>query len=163
MKHMLNQMLNRIFLRASQASRGEATRKTRGVAHALALALCVVAAVPYAPDADAHGGRRFGYFIGGAVVGAAVFGPRYVYPAPVYYYPAPVVYPPTVTYVSPPPVVVQQAAPVVTQPVVPQVAAPPAQRLSIEERAQRLRNLCDQGLFTEQECRVRREQILQEM
>ena len=129
-------------------------------AQVLALAL-LAGAAHYAPAAEARGGHRFGYFIGGAVVGAAIFAPRYAYPAPYYYYPAPVYYPPAVTYVSPP-VVVQQAAPVVTQPAVPQTAVP-APRLSIEDRAQRLRSMCEQGLFTSEECRVRREQILQEM
>ncbi len=125
-------------------------------------------AAHYAPDAEARGGRRFGYFIGGAVVGAAVFAPRYAYPAPYYYYPAPVYFPPAVTYIAPP-VIVQQAAPAVTQPAVQQTVAPaapavnPAPRQSIEERAQRLRNMCEEGLFTSEECRVRREQILQEM
>lgn len=140
----------------SHLSRTVVTRS----AQVLALAL-LAGAAQYAPNAEARGGHRFGYFIGGAVVGAAVFGPRYVYPAPYYYYPAPVYYPPTVTYVAPP-VVVQQAAPIVTQQAVPQVVAP-APRLSIEDRAQRLRSMCEQGLFTSDECRARREQILQEM
>jgi hypothetical protein len=123
-----------------------------------------LAALPYAPDAEARG-RRAGFFVGGVVVGA-MLAPRYVYPAPYYYYPAPAViypaYPPAVTYVSPPvvvpPVVVQQQA----APVVPQAAAR-AQPLSIEDRLHRLRSVCDQGLFTESECQSRREQILQEM
>ena len=137
----------------------------RGFLHLFALTL-VVGAAHYAPDADAHGGRRFGFFIGGAVVGASVFAPRYVYPAPYYYYaPAPVYYPPTVTYINPP-VVVQQTAPVTVQPA-PQYAAPqsaaPVPTLSIEDRLRRLRSVCDQGLLTETECHTRREQILQEM
>jgi hypothetical protein len=132
-------------------------------AQVLALAL-LAGAAQYAPNAEARGGHRFGYFIGGAVVGAAMFAPRYAYPSP-YYYPAPVYYQPAVTYVTPAPVVVQQVAPIVTQPVVPQVVVPaaPVARQSIEDRAQRLRSMCEQGLFTSEECRVRREQILQEM
>ena len=142
----------------------------RGFLHLFALTL-VVGVAHYAPDADAHGGRRFGFFIGGAVVGAAVFAPRYVYPAPYYYYaPAPVYYPPTVTYINPP-VVVQQVAPVTVQPAAqqpaPQYAAPQsaarAPTLSIEDRLRRLRSVCEQGLLTESECYTRREQILQEM
>ena len=142
----------------------------RGYLHLFALTL-VAGAAHYAPDADAHGGRRFGFFIGGAVVGAAVFAPRYVYPAPYYYYPpAPVYYPPTVTYINPP-VVVQQMAPIAVQPAVPQAApqyaapqsAARAPTLSIEDRLRRLRSVCDQGLLTETECHTRREQILQEM
>ena len=137
----------------------------RGFLHLFALTL-VAGAAHYAPDADAHGGRRFGFFIGGAVVGASVFAPRYAYPAPYYYYaPAPVYYPPTVTYINPP-VVVQQMAPVTVQPA-PQSAAPqlaaPVPTLSIEDRLRRLRSVCDQGLLTSQECYTRREQILQEM
>ena len=119
----------------------------------------VLAALPYAPDAEARG-RRAGFFVGGVVVGA-VFAPRYVYPVPYYYYPAPAViypaYPPAVTYVSPPVVVQQQASPVVPQ------AIQRAQPLSIEDRLRRLHSVCDQGLFTESECQSRREQILQEM
>ena len=135
-------------------------------------ALTVLAgAAHYAPDGDAHGGRRFGFFIGGAVVGAALFAPRYVYPAPYYYYaPAPVYYPPTVTYINPP-VVVQQMAPIAVQPAVPQAApqyaapqsAARAPTLSIEDRLRRLRSVCDQGLLTAQECHTQREKILQEM
>ena len=142
----------------------------RSFLHLFALTL-VVGAAHYAPDADAHGGRRFGFFIGGAVVGASVFAPRYAYPAPSYYYaPAPVYYPPTVTYINPP-VVVQQTAPIIVQAAVPQAApqyaapqsAAPAPTLSIEDRLRRLRSVCDQGLLTSQECYTRREQILQEM
>lgn len=119
----------------------------------------VLATLPYAPDAEARG-RRVGFFVGGVVVGA-ILAPRYVYPAPYYYYPPPAViypaYPPAVTYVSPPVVVQQQAAPAVPQ------TTPRAQPLSIEDRLHRLRSVCDQGLFTESECQLRREQILQEM
>lgn len=136
----------------------------------------LLAALPYAPDAEARGGRRFGFFAGGVVVGA-VLAPRYYYPAPYYYYPPaayyppPVYYPPypTVTYVAPPVVVQQQVAPSSAQPASP--AATPAnpqqnaqtQSMSIEDRLLRLRSMCDQGLFTESECHKRREQILQEM
>ena len=136
----------------------------------LALAV-VLAALPYAPDAQAHGGRRAGFFFGGLVVGS-VFAPRYIYAAP-YYYPPPVYYapyPPAVTYVQPP-VVIQQVAP--TAPLAPaqpavQVPAPSSvaaasQTMSIEDRLRRLRSMCEQGLFTEAECHHRREQILQEM
>ncbi len=124
----------------------------------------LAATLPVSTDAEARGGRA-GFFIGGVVVGS-VFAPRYVYPAPYYYYPPPAVvyqgYPANVTYVSPP-VVVQQAAPVVPLPA-PQSAAPArAQAMSIEDRLRRLRSICEQGLFTEDECRARREQILQEM
>ncbi len=131
----------------------------------------VLAALPYAPDAEAHGGRRAGFFFGGLVVGS-VFAPRYVYAAP-YYYPPPVYYapyPPAVTYVQPP-VVIQQAAPAAplapAQPAVqgpgPSSVAAASQTMSIEDRLRRLRSMCEQGLFTEMECRNRREQILQEM
>ena len=130
----------------------------------LALAV-VLAALPYAPDAEAHGGRRAGFFFGGLVVGS-VFAPRYVYAAP-YYYPPPVYYapyPPSVTYVQPP-VVIQQAVPAApaVQGSAPSNVAAAAQTMSIEDRLRRLRSMCEQGLFTEAECHNRREQILQEM
>jgi hypothetical protein len=35
--------------------------------------------------------------------------------------------------------------------------------MTVEERLRRLRSMCDQGLFTMQECDSRRAQILQEM
>ena len=128
----------------------------------------LLAALPYAPDAGAHGSRRAGFFIGGLVVGS-VFAPRYVYSAPYYYAPPPVYYapyPPVVTYVQPP-VVIQQAAPAPVQPAA-QLSAPSnisaaSQTMSIEDRLRRLRSMCEQGLFTEMECRNRREQILQEL
>ena len=127
----------------------------------------VLAALPYAPDAEARGGRRFGFFAGGVVLGA-VLAPRYVYAAPYYYYPPVTYYPPypaTVTYVQPPPVVVQQVAPAVNQQAAPAQpnAATTSPQLSIEDRLRRLRSMCEQGLFTEFECHSRREQILQEM
>ena len=133
----------------------------------LALAV-VLAALPYAPDAEAHGGRRAGVFFGGVVLGS-VFAPRYVYAAP-YYYPPPVYYapyPPAVTYVQPP-VVIQQVAPTAPAQPAAQVPAPSSvaaasQTMSIEDRLRRLRSMCEQGLFTEAECQHRREQILQEM
>ena len=126
----------------------------------LAVLAVLLAAFPYSSNAEAHGrGHRGGYFFGGVVVGAAVFAPRYYYPAPYYYYGPPYYpYPPAVTYVAPP-VMVQPAVPVPVQP----PAQPPVSQLSIEDRLQRLRGMCDQGLVTEQECRTRREQILQEM
>lgn len=128
----------------------------------------VLAALPYAPDAEARGGRRAGFFISGLVVGS-VLAPRYVYAAPYHYYPPQVYYapyPPMVTYVSPPPVVFQQAVPAAPAHSAMQVPAPSnvastAQTLSIEDRLRRLRSLCEQGLFTEAECNNRREQILQ--
>ena len=128
----------------------------------------LLAALPYAPDAEAHGSRRAGFFIGGVVVGS-VFAPRYVYSAP-YYYPPPVYYapyPPSVTYVQPP-VVIQQTVPAApAQPAVQGSAASSvaaaAQTMSIEVRLRRLRSMCEQGLFTEAECHNRRVQILQEM
>ena len=129
----------------------------RSTASLIALA-AVLAALPYAPNAEARGGHhRAGFFVGGVVLGA-VLAPRYVYSAPYYYYPPPVYYAPypaQVTYVQPP-VVVQQVAPAA-----PLAAAP--QALGIEERLRRLRSMCEQGLFTASECQSRREQMLQEM
>ena len=133
---------------------------SRAGAHILAVA-ALLAALPYAPDAEARGGRRAGFFIGGVVLGS-VLAPRYVYAAPYYYYPPPVYYAPypaTVTYVSPPPVVIGQAVPAPA----PASVAAAAQTMSIEDRLRRLRSLCEQGLFTEAECHNRREQMLQEM
>lgn len=147
----------------------------RTAAPILALA-ALLAALPYAPDAEAHGGRRAGFFIGGVVLGS-VFAPRYVYAAP-YYYPPPVYYapyPPAVTYVQPPVVIQQIAPPAPVQFAAPAPSAPAPVRgaapsgaaanaaMSIEDRLRRLRSMCEQGLFTEAECHNRREQILQEM
>lgn len=137
----------------------------RSTASLITLA-AVLAALPYAPNAEARGGHhRAGFFAGGVVLGA-VLAPRYVYSAPYYYYPPPVYYAPypaQVTYVQPP-VVVQQVAPAVVlqaAPAAPLAAAP--QALGIEERLRRLRSMCEQGLFTASECQSRREQMLQEM
>jgi hypothetical protein len=137
----------------------------------VALALVTTAvSFTWAANAEARGGHRGGWFVGGLFVGAAL-APRYVYPAPAYYYPPayyappPVVYaPPPVVY-SPPPVVIQQAAPVYTAPA-PVYSSPApvtSQSMTVEERLRRLRSMCDQGLFTMQECDSRRHQILQEM
>jgi hypothetical protein len=136
---------------------------------ALAL-LTTVASFAWSASAEARGGHRGGWFVGGLFVGAAL-APRYVYPSPAYYYPPayyappPVVYaPPPVVY-SQPPVVIQQAAPVYTTPapVYSNPAPVTSQSMSVEERLRRLRSMCDQGLFTMQECDTRRAQILQEM
>lgn len=118
------------------------------------------AGLSFAPDAEARGWRRGGYFVGGVVVGAMI-APRVVYASP-YYYPPAVVYAPPVTYV-PPPVTYVSPAPVVVQQTAPAVQAAPSQPLSIEDRLRRLRSMCDQGLFTPGECQMRREQLLQEM
>ena len=127
---------------------------------ALLGAATLAAALQPAP-AEAHG-RRAGWFVGGLVVGAAL-APRYVYsyPAPVYYSPPPYyVAPPPVVYTSPP-VIVQQPAPAVVPPPAPAPAM--SQNLTVEQRLQRLKSMCDQGLFTPRECETRRGQILQEM
>ncbi len=117
-----------------------------------------------AAPAEAHG-RRGGYFLGGVVAGAAFSGPRYYYPPPVYhyppirpYYPPPVVYVPAPAVAAPPQVV--YTAPPVSYPLPPGVIAAP---LSFEERLVRLKNLCEQGLIPDDECRAKREQILREM
>ena len=136
----------------------------------LMLAAALFAALPCAPDAEARGGRRAGFFIGGLVVGS-VLAPRHVYAAPYFYYPPPVYYAPypaTVTYVSPPPVLIQQAAPIPPAPAPTQTTSPSnpstsSQAMSIEDRLGRLRRLCEQGLLTEAECHNRRDQILQEL
>lgn len=134
---------------------------------AVAIATAVAALLQFSIPAEAHG-RRAGWFVGGVVIGAAL-APRYVHPAPVYYRawphlyyaPPPVVYSaPTVVYTAPPAVV---APPPIVYAPPPASAAPPVQPLSIEERLRRLRNLCNEGLFTAYECAERREQILREL
>jgi hypothetical protein len=57
-----------------------------------------------------------------------------------------------------PPVVVQPAPAVVAAP---QQVQPQAS--SVEDRLRRLRNLCEQGLLTPQECQNRREEVLREL
>ena len=144
--------------------------KTRTLRNLLAasIGIATLAVALHPAPAQAHG-RRAGWFVGGLVVGAAL-APRYVYsyPAPVYY-PPPTYYvaPPAVVYTQPPvvytqpPVVVQQPAPVVAPPAAP--APSMSQTLTVEQRLQRLKSMCDQGLFTTRECETRRGQILQEM
>ena len=128
-----------------------------------ALTIGLATLLQVAPAA-AHG-RRGGYFLGGVVAGAAFSAPRYYYPPPVYqypplrpYYPPPVVYVPAPAVVAPPQVV--YTAPPVSYPPPPAFIAPP---LSFEERLVRLKNLCEQGLIPDDECRFKREQILREM
>ena len=136
----------------------------------------VALALQHATPAEARGRHAGGWFAGGLVVGA-LLAPRYAIPAPSYYYPprvyyapppvyyapAPVYYPPP-TYYSPPPVV-YSAPPVHVQPPAPIAAAPATapQAPPIEDRLRRLRSLCDQGLFSAEQCQQRSEQILQEM
>jgi len=146
---------------------------TRAGAIALAALSLAVAGLQYAPDAQArgggghhhHGGGRGGAFIGGVVIGAAIarpYYPSYYYqpyvPPPVYYTPPAAYYPPPVAYSQPGPVTyIEQPQNYVTAP----IAATP--QLPLEQRAQRLKAMCDRGLFTPQECAARREQILREM
>ena len=150
---------------------------TTSIAASAVMLVAAAAALQYAPAADArgyghgghggygghggHGGYRAGYFIGGAVLGAALIGSRYYYPPPVYYYPpAPVYYPPpAVVYSSPPPAVVYSSPPPAPQ-YAPQQYG---NNLPIDERLRQLRNLCDQALLSAQECQVRRNQILSEL
>lgn len=133
------------------------------------LVVGVALALQHATPAEARGRHGGGWFAGGLVVGA-LLAPRYAVPAPSYYYPPrvyysppPVYYPPP-TYYAPPPVV-YSAPPVYVQPPAPIAAAPSAapQALPIEDRLRRLRSLCDQGLFTADQCQQRSEQILREM
>lgn len=152
-----------------------ATSIGRRIAGALLMMTCAVGAAQYAPSALARGGHGGGHggghccgggvFFGGAIVGAAIassyfYGPSYYSPAyyPPAYYPPPYYPPPAPTtyieqqqyYTSPPP-----APPV--------AAAPPQPQLSLEQRVQRLKAMCDQHLFTPEECANRREQLLREM
>ena len=144
---------------------------TRSIAASAVMLVAAAAALQYAPAADArgyghggrggHGGHHSGYFIGGAVLGAALIGSRYYYPPPAYYYPpAPVYYPPpAVVYSSPPPAVIYSSPPPAPQ-YAPQQYG---NNLPIDERLRQLRNLCDQALLSAQECQTRRNQILGEL
>ena len=155
---------------------------TTSIAASAVMLVAAAAALQYSPVADArgygnsgnsgysgrgghgghggHGGYRAGYFIGGAVFGAALIGSRYYYPPPVYYYPpAPIYYPPPVVYAAPPPAVVYSSPPPAPQ-YAPQQYS---NNLPIDERLRQLRNLCDQALLSAQECQVRRNQILSEL
>ena len=154
----------------------------RGVVSALALVTLALGAAQYSPSVQARGfhggfhgggfhhggGFRFGgAFIGGAIIGAALARPYYYggyYPYYPTYYP-PAYYPPAV-YAAPATYVEQQpyygAAPAPSG-YAPAAYSAPQQRLTIEQRAQRLKSLCAQGLFTPQECAQRRSQLLREM
>lgn len=154
----------------------------RGLAAALALATVAIGAAQYAPVAEArsfhhggfHGGgfRVGGAFIGGAIIGAALarpyYGSSYYYPYsyyPSYYPPAyypPAVYSAPVSYVERDPYYGAAAAPAPSG-YAPSAYSAPQQRLTVEQRAQRLKAMCAQGLFTAQECAQRRAQLLREM
>jgi len=153
----------------------------RGSALAFA-AFSLACAGLYAPLAEARGGHvghsghssghssghggshwRGAAFIGGVVVGSVIARPYYYpytssYYAPSYYYPPAAYYPPP-AYVAPAPQVtyIEQQPNYVTAP---QAATP---QLPIEQRALRLKQMCDRGLFTPQECASRREEILRGM
>ena len=156
------------------------TLSIRGGALALVALALACAGLLYAPLADARGGHaghsgnsghgghggshwRGGAFIGGVVVGSVLARPYYYpysspYYAPSYYYPPAAYYPPTVYAAPPAPVTyIEQQPNYVTAP---QAATP---QLPIEQRAQRLKAMCDRGLFTPQECASRREEILRGM
>jgi len=141
----------------------------RGLLSALS-ALVLAAAALHAPAAQArgHGGGHWhgGAFFGGLVIGAAIARPYYYpyyqpyYAPPAYYYPPAAYYPPPpVVYTTPPaPVTYIERQPnYVTAP----SAATP--QLPLEQRLQRLKAMCDKGLFTQQECTSRRAEILREM
>jgi hypothetical protein len=146
--------------------------RARRIAYALAALLLAAGALHYAPSAHARGyhgghhhhhhGGRAGAVIGGIVIGAAIARPwyydRYYYsPPPVVYTPPAAYYPPTTVYSAPAPgpiTYIEQPQNYVTAP---QAATP---QLPVEQRAQRLKAMCDQGLFTPQECATRREEIL---
>ena len=160
----------------------------RRLVAALVMAVCAFGAAQYAPSAQArgfggshHGGSHWG---SGAIFGAAVIGTAlassyyynsgyynsgyYAQPYSPAYYP-PAYYPPAVyappappvsyieqqpTYASPPPVAYSSP---------PAPPAPAASQLSVEQRVQRLKEMCDRHLFTPQECASRRQELLQMM
>lgn len=141
---------------------------------ALASLTLLVAGLHYAPSADARGYNRGGYhhhhhgswrggaLLGGMIIGAAVarsYYPYSYYPAPTYYAPPAAYYPPAVVYPTAPAATtyIEQQPNYVTAP----IAATP--QLPLEERAERLKAMCDRGLFTPQECATRRAQILSQM
>jgi hypothetical protein len=150
----------------------------RGLIAALTMLVLAVGAAQYAPAASArgfhggsfHGGfhrgggfRVGGAFIGGAIIGSALassyyYGPSYYggYYPPAYYPPA--YYPPPapVTYV-------EQQPDYASAPPPSSYAPQQQQQLSMEQRAQRLKAMCAQGLFTPQECAQRRAELLRGM
>jgi hypothetical protein len=140
---------------------------------ALGLALMLLAgSVLHTAPAHANGyywgnaGAFWGAFAGGLLLGAA-FAPRYYY-GPGWYPPPVVAAPPPVYYAPPayygPPVVATAPAPVVVERGYRAPPPPPAiPRLSVEERLQRLKRLCDQALLTRDECRHRRELIARDL
>jgi hypothetical protein len=112
-----------------------------------------------------NSGAFWGAFAGGLFLGA-VLAPRYYYgPA---WYPPPVVVAPPPVYYSPPAYYygspVARAAPAVVDRPRSIPPPPPATlRLSVEERLQRLKRLCNQALLTKDECRQRRELIARDL
>jgi hypothetical protein len=128
------------------------------------------------------GGRGWGgALLGGAIIGGALASSYYYggYYSP-YYYP-PAYYPPAVYPAAPSAYIEQQPygsdgpqasygpPPSYGNTAPPSYAgAPPGvqqqqQQLSVEQRAQRLQSMCDQHLFTPQECASRRAELMQEM
>ena len=145
----------------------------RRILIALATLTLLVAGLHYAPSAQArgyHGGRHHhhGHWRGGAILGGVIIGsaiarsyyyPYSYYPAPTYYSPPAAYYPPAVVYPTAPAATtyIEQQPNYVTAP----IAATP--QLPIEQRAERLKAMCDRGLFTPQECATRRQEILSQM
>jgi hypothetical protein len=157
----------------------ETRKNRRGRAVFAAAALAAFAGLStslYTPDAEARCCWRGGWFVGGALVGAAIARPwpYYAYAAPMYYAP-PVYYAPQVVYATPPSQVVYANPPVIIQPApgierlaekpAPSApaAAPAVATLSIEERLRRLQGICTQGLLDAGECQAKRTELLREM
>ena len=148
--------------RRTAAVPGVVSPQSAGV---LALAsVLLVAAVAYAPAADARGrGYGHGARIAGAVILGAAFA-RPLYYAPRVYYAPPVYYPPSVYYPPPayypsPPAVVYSTPPVYVE----QAGAPPAASFPIEERLRRLQSACGQRLLSAAECETKRQELMRLM
>ncbi|HEY4371504.1 MAG TPA: hypothetical protein VGN52_06250 [Burkholderiales bacterium] len=150
----------------SSSFRNIASRSTlRAACAGVLLAACALGA-PAAFAAHGHGGHGGGHWSGGhghpgghwhgRWHGGVVIGPGYdpffdPFYSPFYDFPPPAPVPvlPPETYV--------EAAPGTVPP------AAPAQPLTPEQKAQRLAQMCAQGVFSADECANRRTQLLNEM
>jgi hypothetical protein len=130
---------------------------------AVLCAAVALAAALHAPRAQARGHVHWG--VGIHIGGPSYYRPYpyaaypysyYTPPPPIYYAPPAAYYPPTV-YTSPQITYIEQPQNYITAP---RASTP---QLPLEQRLQRLRDMCAKGLFTAQECATRRQEILNEM
>lgn len=133
---------------------------------ALLMAACALPALA-APPARSHGNGSWRGNWHGSAPPRVYYYPRGYYrnfiplpPPPLFYDPPAAYYPPNY-YIDPGPITYLEANPPPVNYITnPQAATP---KLPLEDRLKRLKSMCDQGLFTPDECATRRQQILNEM